>query len=184
MSGQGTVPSAILREGQVGPELAGEAGQFLAFDTDGRHVKGVAAPTGGGAFVESVSASQATATPALEATLAADPAAFTGLNVAGWVYVTWTNNEATDASIGGNLTFEGSLDGGVTWTAIGDPVQFSGFNPSTAAVQFVGITIPVVWSTKTGPATGAVKLRATLVDQSSGAALGQFELTATGTFTL
>lgn len=92
MSGPGTVPSAILREGQVGPELAGTAGNFLAFGSDGRHVEGVPAPSG-------------TLTP-LSSWLVVDPAnagTHTGAFSGSAAFATMTAAAAALAADGGQL---------------------------------------------------------------------------------
>jgi len=138
--------------------------------------------TGGVSFTDSVSANQSTSSPPLVAIVTADPAEFGGVVINGWVTLSWVNNESEDASIGGSLTFEGSLDSGVTFSSIGDPVSFQAWNPSTASVQQIQITIPVVFRS-TGPATGGVEVRATVVDNSSGAAFGNLELTVAAVYT-
>jgi hypothetical protein len=45
----GTVTKGTLRLGEVGPEISGNAGEFLAFGADGRTLQGTPAPGGGGA---------------------------------------------------------------------------------------------------------------------------------------
>jgi len=88
--------------------------------------------TSGNTFTDSVSTTGSTFDP-LVAPLTNAPPAFVGLVVTGYVSVSWTNNESADAVGNVVVTFEVSLDSGVTFNSIGDPVIASAFNPSTAS---------------------------------------------------
>lgn len=180
MSG-GTVTQGTLRLGEVGPQLEGDPGTVLTFGSDGRTLSGM--PAGGGqSSTDSNSEPQETATPPLVLVLNPSPPAFGGVVVTGLLTINWTNAESSNASVGAVVRIEGSKDGGATYTQIGEDFQVSAFNPSTAAVQFVTINVPVLWQ-DVGPPTGAVQLRATLTDESSGTNFAGMQFTAAAIYT-
>jgi hypothetical protein len=138
--------------------------------------------TSGNTFTDSVSTTGSTFDP-LVAPLTNAPPAFVGLVVTGYVSVSWTNNESADAVGNVVVTFEVSLDSGVTFNSIGDPVIASAFNPSTAPSQQFGVVVPVVFRTASGPATGNVICRASFVDQGTETTLASVEMTVAGVYT-
>ena len=138
--------------------------------------------TSGNTFTDSVSTTGSTFDP-LVAPLTNAPPAFVGLVVTGSLEINWDNNESADSIGNVVVTFEVSLDSGVTFNALGDPVLASTFNPSTAPSQQFGIVIPVVFRTNSGPAPGNVICRASFVDQSSEATAVNVQLTVTGVYT-
>ena len=138
---------------------------------------------GGNAFTDSGSGTAPDLTAPISVVLSNAPPAFVGLVVTGSLEINWNNNESADSIGNVVVTFEVSLDSGVTFNSIGDPVLASTFNPSTAPSQQFGIVIPVVFRTNSGPAPGNVICRASFVDQSSEATAVNVQLTVTGVYT-